>query len=121
MAAKTEKTNGIEHKIGEVIDRGANEDGLAWEDIYTGGKVPVYRVREILVEEGDTAYDASQNPDGQTMNARLDQRLRLSAAIVTPVTSVDEIGKLGSIRLAALLRSYARLNILPAADDQGNA
>jgi hypothetical protein len=96
---------------------GVDDNGLAWEDVVVLGTT--YRLREISVEESDVAFDASQNPD-KTFNPRLNQRLQLASSIVTPPTTLDEIGKWGIRKLVAMLNAYDRLNSLPAADTEGN-
>ena len=97
---------------------GIDENGLAWEDVEVFGTT--YRIREITVEESDAAFDASQNPD-KTFNARLNQRMQLSAAIVSPPTSVDDMAKWGVKKLVTVIDVFDRLNSLPAADTEGNA
>ncbi len=108
---------------------GVDNNGLRWEEVPIFGTT--YRVREITVREGDEAYDASVLPPdtrlplsaqgGDKFNPRLDSRLRLSMAIVEPVTSIDDIEGWGGSKLAALLYVYDRVNSLPAADSEGNA
>jgi len=106
---------------------GIDESGLRWEEVSVFGTT--YRVREITVEEGDTAYDAAVLPPEKNMplgsqsdkfNPRLDSRLRLCSAIVSPPTSIDDIGRWSGAKLAALLYIYDRVNALPAADSEGN-
>lgn len=100
-----------------VETKGTDENGLRWEDAEIAGTV--YRVREVTVEESDTAFDASQNPDG-TFNPRLNQRMLLSTSIVSPDTGLDTIARWGVAKLVALLAVYDRVNSLPPADTQGN-
>lgn len=97
---------------------GVDENGLAWEDVGVFGTT--YRVREITVEESDTAFDAAQNPNG-TFNARLNQRMQLSAAIVSPATTVDDMAKWTTKKLITIIDAFDRLNSLPPADSEGNA
>ena len=97
---------------------GVDENGLAWEDVEVFGKT--YRVREITVTESDAAWDAAQNPD-KTINARLNQRMQLCAAIVSPPTTLDDLGGWGVRKIVTLLDVFDRLNNLPAADTEGNA
>jgi len=101
-----------------AIASGVDENGMRWEDVDILGEV--YRVRQILVDESDTAYDASVNPDG-TFNARLNQRMELCAAIVLPPTEVDAIGRWNTLKLRALIFVFDRINNLPPADSEGNA
>jgi hypothetical protein len=100
-----------------AIDKGVDEDGLRWEDVSVFGTT--YRVREITVDESDTAFDASQNPD-KTFNPRLNQRLELVASVVSPPITIDQIGKWTMVKLRALLYVHDRVNTLPAADAAGN-
>lgn len=118
MAEK--KANGGTPKFGAVTGTGVTDEGFAYEDIYISEKL-TYRLREITVDEGDTAFDASQNPDKTTFNGRLDSRMRLSFSIVSPPTTVDEMARWPTKRLLTLLTSYDRLNNLPPADAEGNA
>lgn len=95
---------------------GLTDDGLRWEDVPYNGTT--YRLRELLVEEADVAFDASLNQD-KTFNGRLNSRLGLCSAIVSPPTTLDEISKWPNVKLGALLAVYDRLNTLPAASDEG--
>jgi hypothetical protein len=117
MAAKTDKPS--EHKIGDVIGRGLLDDGRPYHDVYLD-EARTYRLTRIWVAESDAAWDASQNED-KTFNPRLNNRLQLAAGIVSPKTSIDDFEKLTAIDLDALFRAYGRLNVLPPADDAGNA
>jgi hypothetical protein len=96
---------------------GMTEDGLRWEEVDYNGTT--YRIREILVEESDAAWDASQNPGGQTFNARLQSRLELSSTLVSPATTPDDIAKWPRVKLTTLLRVFDRLNTLPPASAEG--
>jgi hypothetical protein len=120
MAAKTDKPNGVEHKMGDVIERGALDDGRPFHDIFLGeGKT--YRVTRIWVKDADAAWDASQLPDDKGFNPRLNSRLRLASSIVDPATTIDDFDRLTEVELSALFRGFGRLNELPRADDSGNA
>jgi hypothetical protein len=99
-------------------DKGIDENGLRWEEADVFGTT--YRLREITVEESDVAFDAAQGPD-KTFNPRLNQRLQLCSSILSPATTIDDIGKWGVAKLVMLLTAFDRLNTLPAADDEGNA
>jgi hypothetical protein len=94
------------------------ENGLRWEEVTYEGTT--YRIRQILVDEADAAYDASVQPD-KSVNYRLNSRLALAASIVSPTTGVDDMGKWSNVKLAVMLSVYDRLNSLPAADAEGNA
>lgn len=101
-----------------ALASGVDENGMRWEDVDIFGTT--YRVRRITVDESDEAYDASQNADG-TFNARLNQRMELCAAIVSPSTDVSDIGSWDTLKLRALIFVFDRINNLPAADSEGNA
>ena len=98
------------------VTTGLTEDDLRWEDVAYNGTT--YRLRELLVEEADTAFDASLNPD-KTFNGRLNSRLGLCSSIISPPTTLDEIGKWPNVKLGALLAVYDRLNNLPPASAEG--
>lgn len=102
-----------------ALDRGVTEDGLRWEDVDVLGTT--YRVREITVEDDDAAYDAAENPDGETINARLQTRMQLQSAIMSPPTTVDDMVRWPRIKMRILLFVFNRLNTLPPADAEGNA
>lgn len=119
MAAKAAEAEKPKPKpLFPAIGIGVDENGLRWEDVDVLGTV--YRVREITVDDDDLAFDAAENPDGQTMNARLQSRMLLAAAIVSPPTTVDEMGKWSLIKLRILTFVFNRLNSLPPADAEGN-
>jgi hypothetical protein len=115
MAEKAKKAP----KMGDVVGSGTTDEGLEYEDIFINEKL-TYRIRELYVDEGDSAWDASQNPD-KTYNGRLDSRMRLAFSIVSPAVTVDDIARWNQKRLLAMLAAYDRLNNLPAADAEGNA
>jgi hypothetical protein len=102
-----------------AIDSGTTEHGLRWEDVDVLGEV--YRLREITVDDDDAAFDAAENPDGETINARLQTRMQLAASIMSPPTAVDDMGSWPRLKLRALLFVFNRLNTLPPADAEGNA
>ena len=111
-----------EKKNGLFKSEGIYEDGpwkgLHWgEFTYEGVQ---YRMRQNTVDEGDTNYDACFDEKTQRFNARLNSRLNLSTAIVTPETTVDDMGAWSGVKLVALLRAWDKLNLLPAADTEGN-
>jgi hypothetical protein len=108
-----------EPKIGEKIGEGSLPDGRPYHDIFLD-KTRTYRITRIFVSDSDEAWDACQNEDG-TINARLNNRMQLVAAIVDPKTGLDDFEKMTAIDLDALFRAYGRLNILPPADLAGNA
>lgn len=100
-----------------VIESGT-ADGLRWERVRIFGTV--YQVREITVDEEDTAQDAADNGD-DTWNTRLQSRLQLASAIMDPPTTVDEIATWPGLKRRMLNVVFARLNSLPPADAEGNA
>ncbi|HSB90392.1 MAG TPA: hypothetical protein VLD63_10255 [Anaerolineales bacterium] len=101
-------------KTGPAV--GITEDGLRWEEVSYNGAT--YRIRELLVEEADTAWDASIGSD-KTFNARLNNRLGLCAAIISPPTTIDEIAKWPNVKLVVLFTVFDRLNALPPASAEG--
>jgi hypothetical protein len=107
-----------------VVGKGTDAQGLDFLDVEVGNKV--YRVRQILVEESDSAYDAATDESTGKFNWRFNTRLLLSSTTSERVdgesipVGVDEIAKWPGVRLAALIRVYDKLNILPAADPEGN-
>lgn len=99
---------------------GVTEDGLRWEE--TDYEATTYRLRQLTVDEDDAAWDASQNPGGETFNARLQSRLQLVSSVISPPSpevTLDVIGKWPRVKLLALFRLYARLNTLPPASAEG--
>jgi hypothetical protein len=98
---------------------GTDENGLGWGEISVNGTT--YRMRALMVDESDTNWDAAFDERTSKLNGRLHSRLNLSAAIVTPPTSVDDMGKWPTTKLVALLGAWDELNVLPDADTEGNA
>lgn len=94
------------------------EAGLRWERVDVMGTV--YRMREITVEEDDAAYDAAENPDGETINSRLQTRMMLASSIEDPKVTVDDMAEWPRLKLRAMLFVFNRLNTLPPADAEGN-
>lgn len=96
---------------------GVDENGLRWEDTDVFGTT--YRIREITVPEWDAAFDAaSTGPD--TINPRLRSRLELCSAIVSPVTTLNDMDNWSKAKLLRLLEAYDKINNLPPADAEGN-
>lgn len=103
--------------IPSTPESGVDENGLRWKELdYSGTR---YRLREITVDEDDAAWDASQNPGGETFNARLASRLRLVSAIVSPPTTVEDIPAWPRQKLRALMGLFDELNTLPPASAEG--
>jgi hypothetical protein len=102
-----------------VVETGVTETGLAWRDTEYGGTT--YRIRQITVDEGDANYDASLNEKTQKFNGRLNSRLNLAVSIISPPTSIDDMGTWAGAKLVALLRVWDDLNLLKDADTEGNA
>lgn len=104
-------------KVPKVYD-GIDENGLAWKDVsYLG---TTYRIRQITVEEADTAWDAALDTKTDKLNWRFNNRLSLSTAIVSPATTIDQIEKWSNAKLGAMLRAFDVLNSLEDADTEGN-
>ena len=71
-----------------------------------------FTVRELSVDEGDDAAEASTDDKGK-FNGRLNTRLLLAKSIVEPATTVDGVGKFGNRKYLAVLRQFNILNSLP--------
>jgi hypothetical protein len=97
---------------------GTDDNGLAWKDVDYNGTT--YRVRQITVTEGDENWDAAQNEKTGKFNNRLNSRLNLAVGIVSPPTSIDDMGKWPGAKLVTLLRVFDDLNYLKDADTEGN-
>lgn len=97
---------------------GLTEDGLHWQETQFEGTT--YRLREITVDEADASWDAARNPDN-TFNVRLQTRIALCSAIISPPTALDELGKWQNRKLGHLLGIYDELNNLPAASAEGES
>ena len=96
---------------------GTDDNGLSWKDVaYIG---TTYRIRQITVDEGDENYDAAMNEKTGKFNGRLNSRLNLAASIVSPSTSIDDMGKWPGAKLVTLLRVWDELNLLKDADTEG--
>ena len=100
------------------IDSGVDESGLRWEDVSVYGQV--WRVGEITTQDEDDAFDAAELPDDK-INARLERRLRLVAAIKSPKTALDDIAAWPGLKTRSLMYVMDRINSLPPADAEGNA
>jgi len=115
MATKTKDKSVFE-------DTGTFTDGelkdLRWGDLEYDGVT--YRIRQNTVQEGDDNYDAAYDEKMQRFNGRLNSRLNLSAAIVSPSTSIDDMSKWSGHKLVTLLRGWDELNLLKDADAEGN-
>ena len=98
---------------------GTDENGLAWKDVPYNGTT--FRIRQITVDEGDENYDAAMNEKTQKFNGRLNSRLNLAVSIVSPPTTIDDMGKWPGAKLVTLLRAWDELNLLKDADTEGNA
>lgn len=100
------------------IASGTDDNGLNWEDVSVFGTV--YRIRQITTEEDDAAWDAAELPNDR-YNNRLLARMQLVASIVSPATTLDDIGRMSKIKVQSLFYVHNRLNSLPPADTEGNA
>jgi len=117
--AKT-ATAEAEPKVSKLFHAtGTDENGLRWGELNYEGTT--YRVRQITVDEGDDNYDAAYNETTQRFNGRLNSRLNLAVGIVSPPTTIDDMGKWAGTKLVTLLRAWDELNLLKDADTEGNA
>ena len=94
-------------------------DGEEYETTEVAAGSKTYVLRELSVKENDDIEDASQNPD-KTFNGRLNLRLCLAASIVSPKTTVDDIGKWPGKCYLTLSRAFNRVNSL-SEGAEGNA
>lgn len=101
-----------------VFDEGGLK-GLRWQDHRVFGEL--FRLREYTTGEEDEAWDAAENPDGETVNERIRRRFLLSTSIVSPVVTADDVTAWPSLKTRMLLVIMDRLNGLPPADAEGNA
>lgn len=97
---------------------GIDENGLAYKDVPWNGVT--YRLRQVTVTEADEAWDAATDETTDKTNYRINSRLGLAASIVSPKTSLDDIGTWPNAKLGALLEVYDRLGSLRLADTEGN-
>lgn len=77
----------------------------------------MFTLRELSVDEGDDIWEASQEPidakdtsKGLKLNTRLNTRLLISKALLTPQITVDQVGKWGGRKYTAVLRHFNSLN-----------
>lgn len=87
-------------------------DGEDYEtiEVASGGKTWV--LRELSVKENDDIEDASTDEKGK-FNGRLNLRMCLATSIVSPATTIDQIGKWPGKRYLALSRAFNQVNSLP--------
>jgi len=93
--------------------------GLRWGEVSYDGVT--YRVRQNTVQEGDDAYDAAYDEKTQRFNNRFNSRMNLAQAIVSPETSIDDMGAWSGMKLVFLLRAWDEHYLLKDADTSGNA
>jgi len=67
------------------------DDGLDTRTITHKGKS--YTFREITVDENDEALEAAKNPDGNTINTRVMNRMIITLSATDPTISLDDLGK----------------------------
>lgn len=67
-------------------------EGLDTRTISHKGKQYIFR--EITVDENDEALEAAKNPDGNTINTRVMNRMIITASAVDPKISLDDIAKM---------------------------
>jgi hypothetical protein len=93
-------------------------DGEEYEtaDVVYGDKV--YTLRELSVDEQDEIEDSATDKE-KVLNGRLNLRLSLQKAIVSPPTGVDDIGKWGGKKYLIMSRAFNKLNSLQP-DAEGN-
>ena len=101
-----------------ALDSGVDADGLRWERVDILGTLAT--VRELTTQEEDDAFDAAELPDDK-INGRLERRLRLCSAIVSPKVTPDDIVGWPGLKTRSLMFVMDRINSLPPADAEGNA
>jgi hypothetical protein len=101
----TDKTNGL--GPGTIEIDGETYGTFSWLE----GAVK-HTVRELSVDEGDDAAEASTDDKGK-FNSRLNTRLLLAKSLVEPKVTVDQVGKFGNVKYLTVLRHFNRLNSLP--------
>ena len=100
------------------LETGVTEAGLRWERVDVYGTL--WTVREVTTQEEDDAFDAAELPDDK-INARLQRRMLLCAAVESPRITVDDIATWPGLKTRSLMFVMDRLNTLPPADAEGNA
>lgn len=100
------KTNGM--GAGTVDIDGETYGTFSWME-----GAEKHTVRELSVDEGDDAAEASTDDKGK-FNGRLNTRLLLAKALVEPSKTPDQVGKFGNVKYLTILRHFNRLNSLPA-------
>ncbi len=78
--------------MGEVKTEAPVVEGYDTRTVEHKGKS--YTFREITVEENDAAMDAAKNPDGQTLNTKVMNRMIISTTAVEPKVGIDDISKM---------------------------
>ena len=116
-APETPKTKSVFSESGTYAEGGYK--GLKWGVVDIDGVS--YRMRQVTVDEGDANYDAANDERAGRFNGRLNSRLNLAVSIESPETTIDDMGKWSGAKLVALLRAWDELNLLPAADTEGNS
>lgn len=91
-------------------------DGETLETITVTHAGTDYVIRELTVKENDTIEDASRKADG-TFDGRLNLRMCLAAALVSPQVSVDSMDKWGGKKYVVLSRGFNKVNTV--ADEAG--
>ena len=67
-------------------------EGLDTKTLEHKGKKYIFR--EITVDENDEALEAAKNPDGNTINTRVMNRMIITASAVDPQIALDDIAKM---------------------------
>jgi hypothetical protein len=94
-------------------------DGEEYETVEVpyGGKT--YTIRELSVDENDDIETAATDKDN-VLNGRLNLRMSLMKAIVSPPTGMDDIGKWGGRKYLVMSRAFNKINSLQE-DAAGNS
>lgn len=76
-----------------------------------------YTIRELTPDETDDIAEACTGPKPDyKWNGRLNTRMLLSKALVTPEIEIERVGKIGSVKYLLILQAFNRMNSLPAAN-----
>ena len=83
-------------------------EGLDTRTVEHKGKSYVFR--EITVDENDEALEAAKNPDGNTINTRVMNRMIITMSAVDPKISLDDLGKMSHRLYQKIVDAVNELN-----------
>lgn len=94
-------------------------DGLDVVTVTHQGKS--YKFREITVDENDEALEAAKNPDGNTINTRVMNRMVITTSAVDPKISLDKLGKFSHRLYQKIVDAVNELNDPDRVEEDPNA